>query len=816
MLAGVLASALLLGVYARGGSGWMLAPMLLVPWLRALDAQPNLRASLLCAWLMSVAFVGACFHWFAAALDAYTDIGHVGALLVLLALAPLLQPQLLVYALVRHAVHQRRGRAAAAVAAGLAWVGCEWLLPKLFGDTLGHGLAGSTLLRQAADLGGAAGLSLLILWINEGLAAALVRAPAPRQRWLPIGAAALILLLFGYGTWRLHSLQENLSTPAPALRVGMVQSGIVDYERLREEIGTYGVMRRVLDTHYAMSQAAIEQQGAQALLWSETVYPTPFGHPRSADGAELDRELLGFVDAMGVPLLFGTYDLDADGEYNAAALVEPGVGLVGYYRKTHPFPFTEHVPPLLDQPWLRRLLPWAGSWQRGQGPRVLPLRPEGGPEVNVLPMICLDSVSPELAIEGARLGAQAILGLSNDSWFTDSPQGARLHLAVATFRSIETRMPQLRLTSNGMTAIIDETGEVLVATSMGDQALLVGDIPARDPVPTLMVRWGDWVGPSALLLLVLAAAWSLAAALRRRYASPSMQGARKDAAVTAFSDGTGFDVILLPAGWRAVAAALRLLAGLGLLGVLLQMLLVTGLQVNSLRQILLFGAGVVAPALAAWAILRAHRLQARIDAGRLQLARGQWRRDLTLSEVQTMQTWRLPLPWPGLDLELSDGSRHSLALRDPVGLRQALLDAGVSTASDGLQPARVRWQQARAAAHRRWLDHPLTKFVLFPLLPALPAFRLHQYIAFGGSFGEYHSYGLGPYLGALLIWWASWAIGLCLFAGVLRVVIEAIAAAGLLLQPRSHSGLRTLLEWTGRALYYLGVPAWLGLRLLSG
>ena len=94
------------------------------------------------------------------------------------------------------------------------------------------------------------------------------------------------------------------------------------------------------------SYDAVERQHADAVLWSETVYPTTFGHPKSEAGAELDREILGIVDAAGVPFVFGTYDRDAAGEYNAAAFVAPGTGLLGFYRKTRPFPLTEHVPRL--------------------------------------------------------------------------------------------------------------------------------------------------------------------------------------------------------------------------------------------------------------------------------------------------------------------------------------------------------------------------------------------------------------------------------------------------------------------------------------
>ena len=54
--------------------------------------------------------------------------------------------------------------------------------------------------------------------------------------------------------------------------------------------------------------------------------------------------------------------------------------------------------------------------------------------------------------------------------------------------------------------------------------------------------------------------------------------------------------------------------------------------------------------------------------------------------------------------------------------------------------------RTRAAVPHGRLDHPLVKFVLLPLLLAIPAFRLHQHIAFGSSFGEFYSFGLAAYL----------------------------------------------------------------------
>ncbi|KQZ65533.1 apolipoprotein acyltransferase [Lysobacter sp. Root559] len=806
-IAGILATAVLLGLYARGGPAWGLGFVALVPWLLVLDTDRTMLRVSANAALMSIAFVAAAFHWFGAAIGAYTGVGASTGTVALLVSAPLLQPQFIAFALVRQWAGRRYGPVLRALAAACAWVACEWLAPKLLGDTLGHGLFSSAVLRQVADLGGAAGITLLLLLVNEAVAFAIEqRGRGARTLLRPLVLASVIVAcMAGYGLVRRAALQAPPVDDAPTLRVAMVQASITDYERLRREMGAYAVVRHVLDTHYALSWSAIRDHDADVLLWSETVYPTSFGSPRSEDGAALDREIQGFVDAAGVPLVFGTYDRDGQGEYNAAAFLEPGKGMLGAYRKTHPFPLTEYVPAWLDGPWLRRWLPWAGGWRPGDGARVLPLRSADGREVNVVPLICLDDVHSDLAIDGARLGAQAIVGMSNDSWFTAYPVGARLHLAVAAFRSIETRLPQVRVTTNGLSAIIDDTGEVLASTSMGDQAVLTAFVSARDPSPTLMVRWGDWVGRAAaafLLGLAALAAWQAS----RRRAKPVPE-----------AEST-VEVVVFTPFWRALAGALRLCAGAGLLWLAFDMLLRAGLQIQSLSQLGLFAAAVAAPLVAAWAIGRAFVAQARVEGPLWVLEQRRQRIEMPVASIAALQPWRVPLPRSGVDVRLAEGPRWTrcLALTRPNALQRMLAATGVPLRWEGgLARGLADLAQARADARRPRLDHALLKFALFPLLLALVAFRLHQVIAFGGSFGEYYSYGLRAYLSGLLIWWASWSIGLMLFAALLRVAIETVVVLAMALRSTHAAALRDALEWLGRLAFYVGVPAWLALRLLA-
>lgn len=813
-LAGVVATAVLFGLYSLGGIGHLLGFVLLVPWLLALDAGRSATRAALSGWAMSVAFVAAVLAWFGVAIATYTGLhGAIGVLVVLVA-APLLQPQFIAFALVRHLAGRRHGALLRALAGAAAWVAVEWLYPKLLGDTFGHGLAPSLWLRQFADVGGAAGLTFLLILINEAVAAAIARRrDGARAMVRPLAVAiAIAALMAGYGAVRLSMLDTAPAAGDKPLRMGMVQSNIVDYDRLRREMGAYEVVRHVLDTHYAMSHEAVEQHGVDALLWSETVYPTTFGHPKSEAGAELDREIQHFISAAGVPLVFGTYDIDANGEYNAAGLLEPVPVPLTFYRKTRLFLLTEHVPAWLDGPTLRSALPWTGTWRPGDGARVFPLRLADGREIPVLPMICLDDVDTGLGIDGARLGARVILGLSNDSWFTAHPTGANLHLAVATFRSIETRMPQLRVTSNGVSAAIDARGEVIARTAMGERRLLIGEVATGAPPTTLMVRWGDWVGRAGLALLLLLSVFPVVEALRRR-------GARTATAPGRADPQASIEAVVLTPGWRIAAGVLRLSAWCGLAWIGIELLTMHEALSNPLTRIWRFAGLVLAPLAAAWAIARAFVATVRIEGDALVLEQRERRIEIALDKIAAVEPWSLPLPAAGAWLRLASDRRwsHGIAVADVSALIDMLIAAGARPALAAAQAApAAMFARVRNAVPGWRIDHALTKFVLFPIVPAIPAFRLHQQIAFGGTFGEYYTFGLKAYLLAFLIWWASWAIGLALFAAALRVAIEAGTGLSLLLHRERAIGTRATLEAIARLLFFVGVPVWLLLRLLSG
>ncbi|MDC3956999.1 apolipoprotein N-acyltransferase [Polyangium jinanense] len=529
---GAFASAYLLGVCSRtAGSSYLACLVAFVPWLLTLERAERRRDALFAGLVMSVFFVALVFPWFPETAASYAATSPSLVWPLFLLLAPVLEPQFVVFALVRLAV-RRADRPypalRAALAAAAAYVGVELVFPKLFFDTVGLGLHPAASLRQGAEIVGAHGLSFLLLLVNEGLALSivrLVRAPKDRGFAHPALPAALVILAVlagvGYGRARRAALAE--ANTRPAILVGVVQANITNYDKLRAEKGAFETVRTILDTHFKLSDAIRERKSLELLVWPETVYPTTFGAPKSEDGAAFDEEIGAFVAKTGVPLVFGSYESEGDDEYNAAFfLTNDGNGKVrrASYRKRMLFPFTEWVPPMLDSPSLRSLMPWAGHWKRGPGPAVVRVGSSGHDDVTALPLICYDVLFPGFVAEAAAKGADLIVTLSNDSWFPDG-RAPRLHLVSAAFRSIETRLPQVRATNSGISAIVSADGEILARTRFDEEETLAAEVQLAARLVTPMMAFGHLRAPAflALAALLLGHAWWFRAGRRNPRAS---------------------------------------------------------------------------------------------------------------------------------------------------------------------------------------------------------------------------------------------------------------------------------------------------------
>ncbi|MEJ8757504.1 apolipoprotein N-acyltransferase [Pontibacter sp. H259] len=114
------------------------------------------------------------------------------------------------------------------------------------------------------------------------------------------------------------------------------------------------------------------------------------------------------------------------------------------------------------------------------------------------PVICYESIYGEYVSEYVRNGASLIFVITNDGWWSDSP-GYKQHLQYATLRAIETRRSIARSANTGISAFINQKGEITAKSGWWVQASLSQTILANTDL-TFYTRNGEYIGNTALWL----------------------------------------------------------------------------------------------------------------------------------------------------------------------------------------------------------------------------------------------------------------------------------------------------------------------------
>lgn len=125
--------------------------------------------------------------------------------------------------------------------------------------------------------------------------------------------------------------------------------------------------------------------------------------------------------------------------------------------------------------------------------------------------ICYESVYGEYYTGYVRKGARAMTIITNDAWWGNTP-GYRQHLRYASLRAIETRRSIARCANTGISAFIDQRGDILETSQWWKQAVMHGSINLNDDM-TFFVRNGDITGRVCTFVF-----WLLTAALAVRVA----------------------------------------------------------------------------------------------------------------------------------------------------------------------------------------------------------------------------------------------------------------------------------------------------------
>lgn len=119
----------------------------------------------------------------------------------------------------------------------------------------------------------------------------------------------------------------------------------------------------------------------------------------------------------------------------------------------------------------------------------------------IAPVICYESVYGDYVGQYMRKGASAIFIMTNDGWWDKTP-GHVQHLKFAQLRAIEHRRAVARSANTGISAFIDQRGNILSRTRYGKEATLQGSIRFNKEL-TFYSRWGDIIARLGILGSIL-------------------------------------------------------------------------------------------------------------------------------------------------------------------------------------------------------------------------------------------------------------------------------------------------------------------------
>jgi apolipoprotein N-acyltransferase len=186
--------------------------------------------------------------------------------------------------------------------------------------------------------------------------------------------------------------------------------------------------------------------------------------------------------------------------YNSALLINKEDEVQVYHKSilvsgVEKMPFSKYLS------FVEKYIVDLGGTTGSLGKQAGPTNFIGTSGLNTAPVICFESVFGEYVSRSVRKGAKLIFIITNDGWWKNTT-GYRQHLFFARLRAIETRRSIARSANTGISAFIDQKGDLLQVTKWNEKTAIKGKLTANKEI-TFYVRYGDFIGRGSMFAGVL-------------------------------------------------------------------------------------------------------------------------------------------------------------------------------------------------------------------------------------------------------------------------------------------------------------------------
>lgn len=370
---------------------------------------------------------------------------------------------------------------------------------------LGHAFATFPKWIQWYEYTGAFGGSLWVLTTNAFLFYQLSNSGFTIKKtnllYLSLGIALPILLSLG--------MYYSYKSVGPTKEVILLQPNVDPYTE-KYNSTNYNTTRELLDLAAPMCSKQTAYVIAPETVLAEMI---PYDQFYQSTSPMLMRQFI--QQHPGIQLLWGidTFTFITDPRavkpasnayrpglwvdfYNAALFVDERPEIQKYY-KSKLVVGIENLPykPLLEPLLGNIMLDLGGtiSTKTTQADRAVFTSVDGS---KVAPIICYESVYGNYVNGYVNNGAQFLAIITNDAWWNET-QGHKQHLSFASLRAIETRRDIARSANTGISAFINQKGEVIQQSKYGEKIALKGQVQLNNQ-RTLYVRFGDYIATAAM------------------------------------------------------------------------------------------------------------------------------------------------------------------------------------------------------------------------------------------------------------------------------------------------------------------------------
>lgn len=453
------------------GLPW-LAPIALTPLLIALAREPRpLWRFLLGEFTGIVYWFGICY-WIQFVLEVHGAMGRWGGWATFLLFAVAKAIHLGVFSLFAAVLLDTRF-AVPAIAA--LWTGIERTHATFGFAWLALGNAGidMPLPLRLAPFTGVYGISFLFALAAATVAMIILRRGRRPVYWLAIVPAMLLL------------------PDLPAPERGTQTALMVQPNAPEKDDWTSQEAATMRDSLLTFTLDSARESGARLIIWPEV--PAPIYY---YDDPTFRNEAAILAQTTPAYFLFGTVAWTPEhNPLNSAVLLRPNGDLQGRYDKINLVPFGEYTPRFFG--WVNRITPEISDFVPGDRIVVFPI---DGHRLGTF--ICYEAVFPHEVRQFAKAGAQLLVNISNDGYFGHS-SAREQHLEIARMRAVENRRWLLRVTNDGITAVIDPAGRITLRLPMYQLAEARATYQYEDGL-TFYTSVGDWFAWGCLVAAAVA------------------------------------------------------------------------------------------------------------------------------------------------------------------------------------------------------------------------------------------------------------------------------------------------------------------------